>query len=82
MLAAPLHQENDRPVDDSLTALRGVSWADYQRLLEIRAENAVPRISYVEGALQFMTPTRPHESLKSTIGRLVEVWRSEHDAAT
>lgn len=51
-----------------------MSWADYQRLQEARGEASVPRLAYMQGELEIMTPSRSHESLKSRIGRLVEVW--------
>ena len=60
--------------DDDLIVLRDATWADDQRLLEIRGERPVPRLTYLEGAIQLMTPSRPHELLKSMIGRLVEAW--------
>jgi Uma2 family endonuclease len=59
---------------DDVIVLRGVTWADYQRLLEIRGERPAPRLTYVEGVLELMTPSQPHESIKSMIGRLVEAW--------
>lgn len=61
------------PADD-IIVLRGATWADYQRLLAIRGESSVPRITYLEGVLELMSPSFPHESIKSMIGRLVEVW--------
>lgn len=61
------------PADD-IIVLRDVTWADYQRLLEIRGERPVPRLTYLEGVLELMTPSRPHESIKSMIGRLMEAW--------
>ena len=61
------------PVDDVIV-LRDVTWAYYQRLLEIRGERPAPRLTYVEGVLELMTPSQPHESIKSMIGRLVEAW--------
>jgi Uma2 family endonuclease len=72
---APLSPELERqlPADD-IIVLRDVTWADYQRLLEIRGDRPVPRLTYLEGALELMTPSRPHESLKSMIGRLVDAW--------
>ena len=61
---------------DDIIVLRDVTWADYQRLLEIRGERPVPRLTYLEGALELMTPSRPHESLKSMIGCLAAyVWK-------
>jgi len=47
-------------------------------VLEVRGENPVPRIAYLPGVLELMTPSRSHESLKSFIGRLVEVWCQEN----
>ena len=59
------------PMDDVIV-LQGVRWADYQRLLEIRDERPAPRLTYLEGVLELMTPSQPHESIKSMIGRLIE----------
>ncbi|HEX7080421.1 MAG TPA: Uma2 family endonuclease [Gammaproteobacteria bacterium] len=64
--------------EDHYVHLHGATWADYERLLVIRDESAVPRITYLEGTLEIMSPSLPHESIKSTIGRLVEVWCLEH----
>jgi Uma2 family endonuclease len=61
------------PADD-IIVLREATWSDYQRLLEIRGDRAVPRLTYLEGVLELMTPSRPHESIKSMIGCLVEGW--------
>lgn len=72
--------DNDHDNDyDDVVHLHGATWADYERLLEIRGESAVPRISYIEGLIEIMTPSRSHELDKSAIGRLVEVWCLEHD---
>jgi Uma2 family endonuclease len=54
--------------------LYGVTWADYIRLLEIRGDHSAPRITYVEGTLEIMSPSRTHDEIKSYIGRLVEAW--------
>ena len=66
------------PADDVIV-LRGATWADYQRLLAIRGERSVPRITYLEGALELMSPSRPHESIKSMIGCLLEAWCMERN---
>jgi Uma2 family endonuclease len=44
------------------------------RLLEIRGEHSVPRLTYVEGTLEIMSPSRTHDEIKSYIGCLVEAW--------
>jgi len=66
------------PREDHIVVLRDVSWSDYQRMLEIRGDAAVPRLSYLEGQLEIMTPSKHHESITSRIGCLVEVWCLEH----
>jgi Uma2 family endonuclease len=66
---------------DQIVVLRNVTWADYQHQLELRGERPVPRVAYLEGTLELMTPSRSHEVIKSMIGRLVEAWCLEMDVA-
>lgn len=65
--------------EDSIVYLHGVSWDDFERLLEIRGEHATPRFTYLDGEVELMSPSRGHESMKSFIGCLVETWCLEHD---
>lgn len=77
MLALDLASRSDRdeqPTDDRIVLLEGATWGDFQRLLEIRGDRPVPRMAYLEGVLELMSPSQPHEALKSWIGRLVEAW--------
>jgi Uma2 family endonuclease len=53
------------------------TWADFQRLLELRGDRSVPRFAYLEGSLEIMSPSRSHEHIKSMIGRPVEAWCRE-----
>lgn len=76
---ASISERDDRPKEDHFVRLSGVTWDDYQRLLEIRGDRSAPRLTYLEGELEIMSPSRPHESIKGMIGRLVEVWCLEHD---
>lgn len=62
------------PREDHYVHLYGVTWADYLRLLEVRGERSVPRLTYVEGTLEIMSPSRTHDEIKSYIGCLVEAW--------
>lgn len=62
------------PVDDQAVVFEEATWADYQRLLGIRGERSVPRLTYLEGRLEIMTPSRSHEKTASRVGRLVEVY--------
>ena len=74
MLAERLADHDDSPIEDKIVVLDGATWADYQRLLEMRGERSAPRIAYLEGQIEIMTPSRPHEAIKSLVGCLVEVW--------
>ena len=65
---------DDRRKEDHYVVLDGASWADYQRVLEVRGDHSAPRIAYLEGRLQIMSPSEDHEAVKSFIGCLVEVW--------
>jgi Uma2 family endonuclease len=74
-----LAAEHESPEHDHIVQLHGVSWADYLRVLKMRGDHSAPRIAYLEGELEIMSPSRNHESIKSLIGCLVEVYCLEHD---
>jgi Uma2 family endonuclease len=81
-MAQPLALPDERTLEmggENIVVLRGVTWADYQRLLEIRGDRAVPRFTYLEGVLEIMSPSRSHDFIKSMIGCLVEGWCFEND---
>ncbi len=59
---------------DAYVVLSGATWADYQRMLELRGERSTPRLAYLEGDLQLMSPSRWHDYVKSMLGCLVEAW--------
>lgn len=70
---------DDRPREDHFVVLRDASWGDYQRIMELRGDKSSPRIAFLEGLLQIMSPSDSHERIKSVIGSLVECWCLEHD---
>jgi Uma2 family endonuclease len=74
MLASRLADHDEEPVDDHIVVLRTASWSDFRRLSKAKGESSVPRLAYLEGALEIMSPSRSHEALKSLIGQLVEVF--------
>lgn len=76
-VARPL-EHDDRPAGDQMVHLTG-TFDDYETLLRIRGEKSVPRISYLEGSIQIVSPSMEHEELKSTIGRLVEAYCLHHE---
>jgi Uma2 family endonuclease len=57
--------------------MHGTPWSHYEALLALRGEASSPRIAFLEGALELMTPSKDHERHKSYIGRLLEAWAIE-----
>ncbi len=51
-----------------------VGWRDYEKLLEMRGEKPVPRMTYLEGLVELMSPSRYHEIDKKRFARLLEAW--------
>ena len=51
-----------------------VDWNGYQQLLAMRGESSVPRITYLEGTAELMSPSRYHEIDKTRFARLLETW--------
>ena len=72
--ATALREHDDTSDADHIVVLHDVSWEDYERLLEIRGDHSAPRISYLEGEAEIMSPSKDHELIKSYIGRLLESW--------
>jgi Uma2 family endonuclease len=60
--------------EDAFVYLRGVSWADFETILAIRGDASRPRIAYLDGVLEFMSPPSNHEAIKTCLARLVEAY--------
>ncbi|MEB3340353.1 Uma2 family endonuclease [Okeania sp.] len=54
-----------------------VSWSQYEILLSKLGEQSSYRISYLDGVLEIMAPSRHHESRKTRIGTLLEIYFME-----
>ena len=67
----------DPALIDQRVHLSGVSWGDYERLLELRGEHSSVRLTYLDGELEIMTPSDPHERQKKRLARLLEAWSEE-----
>ena len=74
-VALPLPPDPD--TIDHFVYLRGVPWDEYQRLLALRGEASVPRMTYLHGLLEMMAPSKYHESDKKRLARLLEAWAEE-----
>src|SRR5205809_735720 len=62
---------------DQRVVMQRVSWDSYERLLEIRGDRSMPRMVYLDGALELMTTSEDHEDIKTRISRLLEVYMLE-----
>ena len=72
--AAVVPDALDAPDIDHVVFLHGLSWGDYEALLRMRGDHSAPRINFLEGEVEIMSPSRTHEGIKSLIGRLVETY--------
>jgi Uma2 family endonuclease len=79
MVAANIPAGEHVPTADQRVLLTGVPWAHYEVELALRGEKAVPRLAYLEGVLELMSPSKDHERITSYLGRLIEVYAEEAD---
>jgi Uma2 family endonuclease len=76
-VALPATAPPDPSLVDHVVILHGVSWAEYEAVLAMRGERSVPRITYCEGELELMTPSRWQELGKKALARVIEAWSDE-----
>ncbi len=62
---------------DQRVVMHALRWQDYESLLAMRGERAAPRLTYLEGDLELMTPALEHETAKTLLGRLIETYAEE-----
>jgi Uma2 family endonuclease len=75
--ARPIAPGEHVPTADERVVLYRVPWSHYETQLALRGDVAVPRISYLDGAMELMTPSKDHERIKSYVGMLVEAYALE-----
>jgi Uma2 family endonuclease len=56
-----------------------VSWVQYEALLADLEDTSHYRVSYLDGVLEIVSPSRRHESGKTCIGTLLEIYFLETD---
>jgi Uma2 family endonuclease len=74
-VAADIELITDDPEERFMTT--GVSWQQYEYLLAQLADTSRYRVTYLEGVLEIMAPSRRHEVDKKNIGRLLEAYFEE-----
>jgi len=67
------------PEDRYITS--GVSWQNYESLLDRLGDSAGVRVTYLDGVLEIVSPSRRHESGKTRIGALLELYFLETETA-
>jgi len=67
------------PTADQRLITYGVPWSHYETQLALRGDHPVPRIAFLEGVLELMSPSRDHERIKSYIGCLIEAYALERN---
>lgn len=55
----------------------GATWSDYEALLAMRDDRPNPRLYYLEGEIEIMSPSEGHEWMKTTLARLLEAYADE-----
>jgi len=65
------------PTADQRVVMHNVPWSTYEAQLALRGDVAGPRLAYLEGELEFMSPSKDHERIKSYIGCLIEAYALE-----
>lgn len=68
--------ENTRRPDHPVV-LGGLTWTAYQSLQTLRGDRRRPKLAYLDGAVELMATSREHETIKSCIGALVQVFCHE-----
>jgi len=73
-----VHAATAQPLEDSdadeEVAVSGVPWAVYVALADARGESATPRITFIDGVIDLVIPSRDRGRIKTTWGRLLELW--------
>ena len=59
---------------EELTVITGVNWKSYEKLIQTLADNSTDRISYLDGTLIILSPSRAHEAIKKRIAILLETY--------
>ena len=73
-LAASLPPGEIVKTADQRVILHGVPWSHYEVLLALRGEASVPRLTYLSGELELMSPSQDHERIKKLLARLLETY--------
>ncbi len=69
---APLEPGLYLPTADRRVVMYGRTWADYEAQLALQGERSRPKLAYLDGDIELMSPSRDHETINSRIGRVID----------
>lgn len=58
-----------------------MNWTAFETFLEARGDDGGTRITYLDGVLEIMSPSRNHELIKKNLARFLEVWALDFDVS-
>jgi Uma2 family endonuclease len=53
------------------------AFSDFETIVALRGERSSPRVYFLRGTIELMSPSLDHEGIKSTLGRLIEAAADE-----
>ncbi len=59
---------------EELTVTTGVSWKSYEKLMTHQRDHNAYRMSYLDGTLIILSPSRAHEAIKKRLAILLETY--------
>lgn len=70
---------SDSSQRDQHVVFRDIGWKGYAQLVALRGERPFPKLTFLRGDLELMSPGMPHEDDKTRLARLLEAWADELD---
>jgi Uma2 family endonuclease len=74
---APLTSPSCDTAGEQRIILNGVSWEQYETVRDALDHIPGLRMTYLEGMLEIMSPSREHEGIKKSLARLLEIYAVE-----
>lgn len=68
----------DEPADLDQRVYLRIGWKGLEAVLAAKGDDPVPRITYLDGVLELMSPAKQHESISRGINLLLFVWAEEN----
>jgi len=78
MVALQLPRSSDADPDQRVL-FHGVTWALFELFLTVRGDQAGPRMAFLDGKMEIMSPSPSHEEIKKRLARLLESFALERD---